>query len=194
MEQQALPPPTPSYNDLKYFFFVTWEGGGWCDVSLCTPEYFKPFTSCKMVLWIFSGKEDLNVKVVSTQTTESMAKWSGGERVVPCSYSWKKQVQAPNLEGRRPFEVKNKEISKLKSLGYVLYHVVGSMSFPSPQPGFWGSLPSVPLCRQGPPAPRSAAGWLQWAWCLSGARVPHVAMSKSTTELQAPVFSVDREV
>jgi len=56
---------------------------------------------------------------MSTQTTELMAKRSGGERAVPCSCIWRKQVQAPDREGRRCFEVQNKEISKLKGIGYV---------------------------------------------------------------------------
>lgn len=138
-----LRPPTPSYNDLKYFFIVTWEGGVWYDVPVCTSEYFKPFISCKIVLWICLGKEDLTVKVVSTQTTGLMAKWCGGEGVVPCSCIWKKQVQAPNLEGRQPFEVKNEEISKLKGLGYVFIPCCRKYVIPFPMTWHLG-IP--PLC------------------------------------------------
>ena len=122
---------------------MTWEGGGWCDVPVCTPEYFKPFTSCKMVLWICSGKEDLNVKVVSIQTTELMAKWSEGESVVPCSCTWKKEVQGPNLAGRWPFEVKNKEMAKLKGLGYVFIPCCSMYVIPFPRAWHLG-IP--PLC------------------------------------------------
>lgn len=146
VEQQALPPPAPLHKDLKGFFNMMWKGVGWWDVPVCTPEYFKPFASCEEVLWISSDKEDLNVKVVSTWTTELRARWSGEESVWPHSYIWKEQEQVSKLEGRQCFEVKNKEISKLKGFALVVYHVVGSIQFPSLWPGIQGSLPCVP-CR-----------------------------------------------
>lgn len=92
--------PCSFYSGWDHFF--TWHGQeGWCDVPVCTPGYFKPSTSCKVVLCICSGREDLSGRVMSIQTAELMARWTGGERVVPWSHVWNKRVQAPNLEGRK---------------------------------------------------------------------------------------------
>lgn len=98
--------------------------------------------------------------------------------MVPSSCICKKRVQAPNLEGgkegRRPFEVKDKDISKLKGLEYVFRKYVIPFSI-----AWHLGIPS--LCfrvRTGPLAPSSAAGQLR------------VSVCKSSTQLQAPVFSL----
>lgn len=78
-------------------------------------------------------------------------------------------------EGRRPFEIKDKGIFKLKGLGCVLRKFVIPFST-----AWYLGIPS--LCspvRTGPLAPISAAGQL------------HVSMCKSPTQLQAPSFSLD---
>jgi len=75
-----------------------------------------------------------------------------------------------------------------------LYLVVGSMWLPSLWPGTWGCLPCVLLSGQGPPAPRSAAEQLQGAHGVwAGAPVPRLMTPKSSTQLQALVFSVDQK-
>lgn len=67
--------PAPSHSGLKYFRM--WKEGN--DVAACSPRRCKAFASWKVMLWFSSGREDLNVSVVSTRSTDLRGKRSGVE-------------------------------------------------------------------------------------------------------------------
>lgn len=61
---------------------------------------YKVFASWKVMLWFSSGRGDLNVSIVSTQSTDLRGKCSGGVKEWYCrppSYIWKEQSWSMQL-------------------------------------------------------------------------------------------------